>query len=229
LREPPGATIADSKEPFRSEIRQHLKGRTEALEDLAVEFLARGFRCATSRMPYRDLGKGETGRRLLSKTAVSEIGARLWAAYQEFCQRDLDEYQLIHLFALGIAERIRPGQKRESVPAAPSRPLGLDDPFRVGSHGLLARDGDRRGWQEGALGLASRACPCPFQESIVRRRSIRSPKEPAPAGAGGEIEGLLAFHGGRRGRCPDGRGVLPGLARRDFRVNGPRKSTPGRP
>ena len=35
--------IADSEEPFRSEIRQHLKGRTEALEDLAIELLARGY------------------------------------------------------------------------------------------------------------------------------------------------------------------------------------------
>jgi putative transposase len=34
--------IADRDEPFRSEIREHLKGRTQALEDLAVELLARG-------------------------------------------------------------------------------------------------------------------------------------------------------------------------------------------
>jgi len=34
--------IADGKEPVRPEIRQHLKGRPEALEDLAVELLARG-------------------------------------------------------------------------------------------------------------------------------------------------------------------------------------------
>lgn len=34
--------VAGRDEPFRSEIREHLKGRTEALEDLAVELLARG-------------------------------------------------------------------------------------------------------------------------------------------------------------------------------------------
>jgi hypothetical protein len=33
--------IAARDAPFRSEIRQHAKGRTEALEDLAVEMLAR--------------------------------------------------------------------------------------------------------------------------------------------------------------------------------------------
>ena len=106
--------IADSKEPFRSEIRQHLKGRTEALEDLAVELLARGL----SVRDIEDAFKDETGRLLLSKTAVSEIGARLWADYQEFCRRDLGEHEIIYLFVDGIAERIRPGQKREPVLAA---------------------------------------------------------------------------------------------------------------
>ena len=33
--------IAGREEPFRSEIRESLKGRTQALEDLAVEMLAR--------------------------------------------------------------------------------------------------------------------------------------------------------------------------------------------
>ena len=91
-------------------------------------------------MPSQDRGKDETGRLLLSKTAVSEIGARLWADYQEFCRRDLGEYEIIHLFVDGIAERIRPGQKREPVLAAPSRSPDRD-PCRDGSRGLLARDG----------------------------------------------------------------------------------------
>jgi putative transposase len=55
---------------------------------------------------------------LLSRTAVSEIGERLWADYQEFASRDLGEYDIAYLFVDGIAERIRPGQKREPVLAA---------------------------------------------------------------------------------------------------------------
>ncbi|RWO48403.1 MAG: hypothetical protein EOS11_04860 [Mesorhizobium sp.] len=54
----------------------------------------------------------------LSKTVVSEIGERLWADYQEFATRDLGEYEIAYLFVDGIAERIRPGQKREPVLAA---------------------------------------------------------------------------------------------------------------
>jgi putative transposase len=106
--------VAGRDEPFRSEIREHLKGRTQALEDLAVELLARGLSVRDIEDAFRD----ESGRLLLSRTAVSEIGERLWADYQEFATRDLGEYDIAYLFVDGIAERIRPGQKREAVLAA---------------------------------------------------------------------------------------------------------------
>jgi putative transposase len=106
--------VAGRDEPFRSEIREHLKGRTQALEDLAVELLARGL----SVRDIEDAFKDETGRLLLSRTAVSEIGERLWADYQEFATRDLSEYDIAYLFIDGIAERIRPGSRREPVLAA---------------------------------------------------------------------------------------------------------------
>lgn len=105
---------AGRAEPFRSEIREHLKGRTQALEDLAVELLARGL----SVRDIEDAFEDESGRLLLSRTAVSEIGERLWADYQEFAGRDLSEYDIVYLFVDGIAERIRPGSKREPVMAA---------------------------------------------------------------------------------------------------------------
>ncbi|MFQ5567992.1 MAG: IS256 family transposase [Paracoccaceae bacterium] len=106
--------IAGRDEPFRSAIRDHLKGRTQALEDLAVELLARGLSVRDIEDAFRD----ETGRLLLSRTAVSELGERLWADYQEFATRDLSEYDIVYLLVDGIAERLRPGQKREPVLAA---------------------------------------------------------------------------------------------------------------
>src|SRR5687768_6881604 len=60
----------------------------------------------------------QTGRLLLSRTAVSEIGKQLWEDYQAFKSRDLAEYDIAYLFIDGIAERIRPGQRREPVLAA---------------------------------------------------------------------------------------------------------------
>ena len=65
--------IAGRDEPYRSELREHLKGRTQALEDLAVELLARGLSVRDIEDAFRD----ETGRLLLSRTAVSEVGGRL--------------------------------------------------------------------------------------------------------------------------------------------------------
>jgi transposase-like protein len=76
--------IAGRDAPYRSAIRAHLKGRTQALEDLAVELLARGLSVRDIEEAFRD----ETGRLLLSKTAASEIGERLWADYQDFATRD---------------------------------------------------------------------------------------------------------------------------------------------
>jgi putative transposase len=106
--------VAGGAVPFRSQLRQHLKGHSEALENLAIEMLARGL----SVRDIEDAFKDETGRLLLSKTAVSELGERLWADYQDFATRDLSEYDIAYLFIDGIAERIRPGQRREPVLAA---------------------------------------------------------------------------------------------------------------
>jgi putative transposase len=106
--------VAGREEPFRSAIREHLKGHTQALEDLALEMLARGL----SVRDIEDTFKDESGRLLLSRTAVSELGERLWADYQAFAGRDLSEYEITYLFVDGIAERLRAGQKREPVLAA---------------------------------------------------------------------------------------------------------------
>ena len=106
--------VAGRDAPFRSAIRAHLKGHTQALEDLAIELLARGL----SVRDIEDAFKDESGRLLLSRTAVSELGERLWADYQAFASRDLSEHDIAYLFVDGIAERLRPGGKREPVLAA---------------------------------------------------------------------------------------------------------------
>ena len=69
--------IAGRDTPFRSDIREHAKGRTEALEDLAVEMLARGL----SVRDIEDAFRADDGRLLLSRTAVSELGKQLWHDY----------------------------------------------------------------------------------------------------------------------------------------------------
>jgi transposase-like protein len=106
--------VAGREEPFRSEVREHAKGRTEALEELAVEMLARGL----SVRDIEDAFRADDGRLLLSRTAVSELGEQLWRDYQDFATRDLGAHEIVYLFVDGVAERIRPGQRREPVMAA---------------------------------------------------------------------------------------------------------------
>jgi transposase-like protein len=106
--------IAGRDEPFHSAIREHLKGHTQGLEDLAIEMLARGL----SVRDIEDAFKEESGRLLLSRTAVSQLGERLWEDYQTFAKRDLSEYEMSYLFVDGIAERLRPGARLEPVLAA---------------------------------------------------------------------------------------------------------------
>src|SRR3954449_7184408 len=106
--------VPDAPEPVVSSIRQNLAGRTGALEDLAVELYARGL----STRDIEDAFTDDTGRRLLSRAAVSEITERLWAEYEAFTTRDLGEHRIVYLFVDGIAERLRAGQPREAVMAA---------------------------------------------------------------------------------------------------------------
>jgi putative transposase len=94
-----------------SAIRQQLRGRTENLEKLALEMYARG--CSTR--DIEAIFRTEGGDALLSRTAVSEVTEALWAEYEDFATRDLSDVQPLYLFLDGIAERLRPGAKREAI------------------------------------------------------------------------------------------------------------------
>ena len=122
--------VRDTPEPFISTVRAALAGRTRELERLAVELYARGL----STRDIEDAFTDETGRRLLSRAAVSEITERLWAEYEDFCKRDLSEHAVVYLFVDGIAERLRPGQRREAVLAA----WGVGEDGRKVLLGLMA-------------------------------------------------------------------------------------------
>ena len=106
--------VSDTAEPFRSQIRQVIRGRTEELERLAVEMYARGLSVRDIEAAFTD----ETGRCALTKTAASELSERLWTDYQGFAGRDLGEFKVLYLFVDGIAERLHLGQPREAVLAA---------------------------------------------------------------------------------------------------------------
>ncbi len=88
-----------------------LGSRTDALERLAIEMYARGL----STRDIEDTTRDENGKAMLSKSAVSEITERLWEEYEAFATRDLSEFEIAYLFIDGLAERLRPGQKKDAV------------------------------------------------------------------------------------------------------------------
>lgn len=95
--------VADSPEGFSSSIWPHIKGRTEQLEKIAVEMYARG--CSTR--DIEELLKDESGRILLSKSAISQLNQRLWEEYEAFCRADLSDYDVVYIFADAIYESLR--------------------------------------------------------------------------------------------------------------------------
>lgn len=106
--------VAGTADPFQSALKEHLKANTQALGDLAVEMLARGL----STRDVEDAFRSDDGALLLSRTAVSRLGEQLWADYQAFMHRDLSGDEIVYLFVDGVAEKLRPGMRREPVLAA---------------------------------------------------------------------------------------------------------------
>jgi transposase-like protein len=92
-------------------LRERLAGRTEGLEELAVEMFARG--CSTR--DIEAMFQAEDGTALLSKSAAAELTERLWEEYEAFATRDLSAIKPLYLFIDGVAERLTPGFKREAV------------------------------------------------------------------------------------------------------------------
>ena len=165
----------------RSRIRSELKGNTGRLENLAVEMLARGLSVRDIEDAFRD----ESGSLLLSRTAVPEIGERLWRDYQDFCSRDLGEYDVSYLFVDGIAERIRPGQRREPIMAA----------WGITSQGSKVLLGLMAGSKE------DHETVCAFFQDM-RNRNLGEPLLVVSDGAAGIIKAIeICFPRSERQRC----------------------------
>ena len=131
--------VRDTPEPFISGVRAALSGRTRKLERLAVELYARGL----STRDIEDTFTDDTGRRLLSRAAVSEITEKLWAEYEDFCKRDLSEHAIVYLFVDGIAE-IAAGVDGGLEGGRRDRAGVLPGPAHQRARGSAAR-GQRRG------------------------------------------------------------------------------------
>lgn len=101
--------VADSLMPFKSSFWPRIKGNTEQLEKIAVEMYARG--CSTR--DIEKLLKDENGNILLSKSAVSQLNARLWEEYEAFCKIDLSGYDIVYIFCDAVYESLRLHKSRK--------------------------------------------------------------------------------------------------------------------
>ena len=174
--------VADRAEPFHSQVREQLSGRTDELERLVVEMYARGLSTRDIEDAHRD---GGTGKLLISRTAVSEITERLWAEYEAFATRDLAEFVVAYLFVDGIAERLRAGQPREAVLCAWAI---CNDGRKVLLHLSPGTKED------------TESCKAFFQD--LKRRGLRDPLLVMTDGAPGLIRAVEeCFPRGVRGRC----------------------------
>ncbi|MDS4030548.1 MAG: transposase [Candidatus Contendobacter sp.] len=93
--------VTGTAEPWASEVKQALSGRTEALERLVVERYARG-------LSMRDIEAaftGADGRCVLTKSAASPVTERWWEDYLAFAGRDLAGQPILYRFLDGVAER----------------------------------------------------------------------------------------------------------------------------
>lgn len=97
-----------------NELKAFFGGRSEELERLAIEAFARG--CSTR--DIEDTFTAPSGRKLLTRTAASELTEALWEEYEAFATRDLSDIKPLYLYLDGVAERLRAGSRRESVLAA---------------------------------------------------------------------------------------------------------------
>lgn len=94
----------DTEEPFRLDVWEALRRRTDVLDRLAVEMYARGL----STRDIEDALKEATGDDMvLSRSSVSRVTETLWEDFEAFAQRDLSGLDVVYLFLDAVYEPLR--------------------------------------------------------------------------------------------------------------------------
>jgi hypothetical protein len=130
--------VRDTEEPFRSELWQGMRKRTDVLENLVLEMYVRGLSTRGIEDALREVGGDQP---LLSRSSVSRLSETLWEEYEAFAQRDLGGYDVVHLFADAIYESLREQAGfKEGILASVGHPRGRGqglDPPQSGQQGEL--------------------------------------------------------------------------------------------
>lgn len=105
--------VRNSAEPYRSELWPHVKGNSDALNNLVIEMYARGLSTRDIEAAFTD---PETKQRLLSKSQSSQITEALWEEYEAFTKRDLSSFDVVYMFLDAVYEPLRRfGRTKEAI------------------------------------------------------------------------------------------------------------------
>lgn len=147
--------VRNSEEPFQSRLGVFLKGNSDVLEKLALEMYARGL----STRDIEDALQEATGERVLSKSAASRIGEKLYEEFDAFQNRDLSVYEVEYLFVDAVYESIR---KRFEVKEAVLCAWGIcRDGSKVLLHMTIGNKESEACWVEMLRDMVRRGLPEP--------------------------------------------------------------------
>lgn len=148
--------VRASQEPYQSKLLHFLKGNSDVLEYLVMQMYSRGLSTRDVEDAFRD---PYTGEMLLSRSAVSEITDSLWEDYQQFCQRDLSQFEVEYLFLDAIYESLRrQGNVKEALLCA----WGIcRDGRKVLLHLALGNKESSAAWREFVRDMQRRGLPVP--------------------------------------------------------------------
>jgi transposase-like protein len=142
--------LRDTSEPFQSRLLGSLGRQTDRLGRMVIEMYVRGLSTRDIEALLRD----EEGNLLLSRSAVSDLSAKLWEEYEQFAKADLSEHEVEYLWLDAVYEPMRRHLSgREGILAAWAV-------TRCGQKVLLGLDigprESRSAWQEFIHGLVRR-------------------------------------------------------------------------
>lgn len=150
--------VRDTEEPFRLELWEAMKRRTEVLERLVVEMYARGLSTRDVEDALADLTEEEGS--LLGRSSVSRVTEVLWEEYEAFSERDLSKLDVVYLFADAVYESLR--QQAGCAEGILVTWAILADGSRVLVHMELGSKESYEDWLEHFRGLVRRGLPTPL-------------------------------------------------------------------
>jgi len=149
--------VRNTEEPYRSELWPHLKGNSDELNRVVRELYARGLSTRDIEEVFTD---PQTGRRLLSKSQVSEITQSLHEEYEAFTKRSLKDLDVVYLFLDAVYEPLRrSGQSSEAILCCWGV---LSNGARVLIHLDLAQTESYTAWKDFLTHMVDRGLPTPL-------------------------------------------------------------------